>query len=135
MKFNHASSKERRLKRQAEILWAIIGFLLVFSFSQVPVWVFAKNMVMEKEKAAGSKQVNDVSAEPIPSQTMHFVVKPDGKLWLQGRQVPSDEVGRILSLEKNPAVELTMLNRDVVALFYECARINIAPTVKLIANK
>lgn len=133
MKPNNASPKERRQRRQVEILWALIAFMLVFAFSQVPLWIVANNA--QAQKADRKEKRQEVADTPTaPAVTVHFAVRPDGQLFVDGKAVGERGIRQLFAKKKNIAVELALSSRELVTVFQECAGQGLAPTVKLAAK-
>ena len=124
--------KERRLRRQVEILWILFTFMLVMNFFSICLWPLVKGVEAESAEAAEKAASSHSVAEPEqPKETLTFVLDRNGGIRIGNRLATEKMLREIFSSTPTPGVELILPDRMLAALFDQCARQGIAPTVKL----
>ena len=117
-------------RRMVEVLWGLFGFLFVMVIFCITLWPLI-NAQGEMEKKPVAEQSQAAPAPIVPPTVLAFVTSQSGQLLLAGKPVADNQVAATIAKTENPQIELTMGNRHLVNLFYQCSQHGLAPTVKL----
>lgn len=125
------ASRERRIRRLNEILWVMVAFLLLLTFFNIILWPMLRSEEFEKK----AKELTSASSEMMPANVqpakLVFTEDANGRILYKDKVVKLTDLKNIFGQHQNPEVEIMLISRDIVTIFFECYQSQISPTVRL----
>jgi biopolymer transport protein ExbD len=123
------SAMEGRSRRMIEVLWALVAILMVMALFNVCTWPLLSNAALKSPStetpAAATATENEGSAAKLS-----FSLDRHGDVLLDRQKLDPAAVRTLFQQSSPGHIEVVVLSESLLALFFECGRLGIAPDIK-----